>query len=161
MSEENPLHYAGFWRRFGAVILDYILFNSLLFLLIYAVYGGEYVAWLVSAGGQLSYGWLDGVARYLLVPVVIIAFWLRLRATPGKLLMSCAVVDADTQQRLRPGQAVMRYLGYFVSALPLCLGFLWVVFDRRKQGFHDKIANTVVIIEDDSDRLLRHWEGQR
>ncbi len=38
-----------------------------------------------------------------------------------------------------------RYLGYFASTIPLCLGFLWIAFDKRKQGWHDKLAGTVVI----------------
>jgi uncharacterized RDD family membrane protein YckC len=44
---------------------------------------------------------------------------------------------------------VIRLLCYFVSALPFYLGFLWAAFDRRKQGWHDKIAGTVVIQEPD------------
>jgi uncharacterized RDD family membrane protein YckC len=40
---------------------------------------------------------------------------------------------------------VGRYLGYFVSAIPLFLGLIWVGIDGRKQGWHDKLAGTVVI----------------
>ena len=43
------------------------------------------------------------------------------------------------------GQWVIRYLAYYLSALVFFLGFLWVAFDRRKQGWHDKIAGTVVV----------------
>jgi len=43
---------------------------------------------------------------------------------------------------------LLRYLGYYLSMLPLFLGFIWVGIDRRKQGFHDKIAGTVVIRQD-------------
>ena len=42
-------------------------------------------------------------------------------------------------------EAIIRALGYYVSALPFLLGFFWIIWDRRKQGFHDKLANTVVI----------------
>jgi uncharacterized RDD family membrane protein YckC len=38
-----------------------------------------------------------------------------------------------------------RFFAYFVSIFPACLGFLWIAFDRRKQGWHDKIAGTVVV----------------
>ena len=54
----------------------------------------------------------------------------------------------------------MRYLSYIVSLLPLCLGFLWVARDARKQGFHDKIAKTVVLYkagieaDDEADKSL-------
>jgi uncharacterized RDD family membrane protein YckC len=55
------------------------------------------------------------------------------------------VVDARTGQAITTGKAIGRYLGYYVSALPLLLGFIWVGIDKRKQGFHDKLAGTVVI----------------
>jgi uncharacterized RDD family membrane protein YckC len=44
---------------------------------------------------------------------------------------------------------ILRFLGYFVSAFPLYLGFLWAALDRRKQGWHDKIARTIVIHSED------------
>jgi len=40
-----------------------------------------------------------------------------------------------------------RYFGYFLASIPLGLGLLWVAFDKRKQGWHDKLAGTVVIRE--------------
>ena len=43
------------------------------------------------------------------------------------------------------GQLIGRYLGYYVSMIPLCLGLIWVAFDARKQGWHDKLAGTVVV----------------
>ena len=63
------------------------------------------------------------------------------------MLLRLRVVDARTGEPLPLGQCVLRYIGYFVSALPLCLGFLWVAFDARKQGWHDKIGGSVVIVE--------------
>ena len=47
--------------------------------------------------------------------------------------------------------AFLRWIGYMLSSLPLNLGFLWVAFDARKQGFHDKLAGTVVILEYDQE----------
>jgi uncharacterized RDD family membrane protein YckC len=43
------------------------------------------------------------------------------------------------------GRAIARYAGYLVSIIPLFLGFIWIAFDARKQGWHDKIADTVVV----------------
>ncbi len=42
---------------------------------------------------------------------------------------------------------MLRYLGYYISMLPLFLGIFWVGWDKRKQGWHDKIAGTLVIKE--------------
>lgn len=67
------------------------------------------------------------------------------QATPGKMAISARIVDAGTGGPPSTAQLVVRYLGYFVSTIPLCLGLLWVAFDPRKQGWHDKLARTVVV----------------
>jgi uncharacterized RDD family membrane protein YckC len=43
------------------------------------------------------------------------------------------------------GQCIGRYFAYFLSFLGLCLGFMWVGWDERKQGWHDKLAGTLVV----------------
>jgi uncharacterized RDD family membrane protein YckC len=68
-----------------------------------------------------------------------------IQATPGKMAITAKVVDAATGERASMAQLIMRYFAYFISSLPLGLGFIWVAFDKRKQGWHDKIAGTVVI----------------
>lgn len=55
------------------------------------------------------------------------------------------IVDANTGEKPSPAQFVGRYLAYYVSMLPLFLGIIWVGIDKRKQGWHDKLAGTVVI----------------
>lgn len=54
-------------------------------------------------------------------------------------------------------QAAIRYFAYLVSILPLGLGFLWIIWDKRRQGFHDLIARTVVLYApaDESEKSLR------
>ena len=62
------------------------------------------------------------------------------------MLFKSVIVDANTLSAPSTSQNIIRYLGYFISFLPLGLGFLWIAFDKRKQGWHDKLAGTVVII---------------
>ena len=76
---------------------------------------------------------------------VVVLFWVYRMATPGKMIIDAVIVDAQTFAKPRTRQYVGRYLAYFVSTLPLCLGFLWIAFDGRKQGWHDKLAGTVVV----------------
>jgi uncharacterized RDD family membrane protein YckC len=129
--------YAGFWRRVGASLIDTVIYS----LLIGLVLGPSFVnAQLFS---------LPGMLNTLLALVLTVVLWVRFLGTPGKLLLGCQVVDADTLQPMSVKQSVIRYLGYFVSILPLGLGLLWVARDARKQGFHDKIANTVVVLNAD------------
>jgi len=85
----------------------------------------------------------------LAVGVAIVSFWRYFGATPGKLAVGVKIVDARTGGAPPTGRLVVRLLCYLVSALPLYLGFLWIALDRRKQGWHDKIAGTVVVQETD------------
>jgi hypothetical protein len=47
------------------------------------------------------------------------------------------------------GRALLRYFGFILSALVLSIGFLWIAFDKKRQGWHDKIARTYVAVSDD------------
>ena len=140
--------YAGFWRRAAAALLDSLMFMVLFFV----VLGPAYV--------NASFWSLEGLVENALSLIITVAFWVKLYATPGKLLMGCYVVDADSVQPLKLDQAILRYLGYYVSLLTFGLGFLWIAWDKRKQGFHDKIANTVVVynadlqVDDESQKSL-------
>ncbi|MBN8737509.1 MAG: RDD family protein [Xanthomonadales bacterium] len=136
----DGLEYAGFWVRLGAVLIDTILLLFVTMPLLIWVYGWSYVSddRLIHGPAEI---WISWVAP----AVATVLFWRFWQATPGKAMLSLRVVDADTGKTLSVGQAAARYLCYILSMLPLGLGFIWVAFDRRKQGWHDKIAQTVVV----------------
>jgi uncharacterized RDD family membrane protein YckC len=60
--------------------------------------------------------------------------------------MGLRVVTIDGKP-LTFGRAVVRMFGYFISTVPLYLGFAWVLIDNRRQGWHDKLARTCVIYD--------------
>lgn len=64
--------------------------------------------------------------------------------TPGKMILGLMVVQT-TGEKMTLGIAFLRWVGYILSSLFLYLGFIWIAFDGKKQGWHDKIAGTVVI----------------
>jgi uncharacterized RDD family membrane protein YckC len=80
------------------------------------------------------------------IAVVIVIFWVSKGGTPGKTLLGMQIVDAKTLQKPTLSQSIIRYLGYFLSVIPCLLGFIWIYYDKRGQGFHDKLAKTVVIM---------------
>lgn len=59
--------------------------------------------------------------------------------------MGAKIVDATTGKEPTTKQFLIRYAGYFFGGIPLGVGIFWVAFDRKKQGWHDKMATTVVI----------------
>ena len=138
--------YVGFWKRFVATLIDTCILLLIIAPLLLAIYGRDYLA-LAQQGGFA--GFWDFMIQVVLPAIAVIAFWKYRGATPGKMAISARIVDATTGQAPSTGKLVVRYFAYLVSILPLGLGFLWVAIDRRKQGFHDKIANTVVVNDDD------------
>lgn len=138
----NDLEYAGFWIRVGASLIDSILLMIIIIPLISLVYGESY--WMSE---NFFHGFWDLILNYLFPAVAVILFWIYRSATPGKMAFRLKIVDAQTGGAVSSGRLIGRYLGYYVSMIPLFLGLIWVGIDRRKQGWHDKLAGTLVIRE--------------
>lgn len=138
--ENDELEYVGFWPRVGATLID-----TLLLLLICA----PLATWIYGTGYWTSTAPIQGPADFLInwvfPAIAVVLFWVHRQATPGKMAIHARILDARTGQSAGTGQLIGRYLGYYLSALPLGLGLLWVAFDARKQGWHDKLASTVVV----------------
>jgi uncharacterized RDD family membrane protein YckC len=141
------LEYVGFWPRVLATVVDTLVLS-----LVLAPFADHLVNINIEAIdpanppstshllGQLFDPWSFGITA-----LGVLLFWLARQATPGKMLISARIVDAKTGGKPSSLQLLLRYLGYYVSMLGLGLGFVWVAFDPRKQAWHDKMANTVVV----------------
>jgi len=138
--EPGELEYVGFWPRVWATLIDTVLALLVTAPLLTSIYGRQY--W---SAGQLLQGPMDVLINAVLPAVAIVLFWIYRQATPGKMAISARIVDAETGGPPTSKQLVGRYFAYYVSTIPLMLGFLWVAFDPRKQGWHDKLAGTVVV----------------
>ena len=134
--------YAGFWIRVGASIIDTILIMLVIWPLLTLIYGDDY-----NYSDSLVKGVWDVLISYIFPALVVIVFWMYRSATPGKMLLKIKIIDEKTGEKLSKGQSVGRYVAYYVSMLPVMLGFIWVAFDKKKQGWHDKLAGTVCIID--------------
>ena len=130
------VRFVGFWARLAAGLLDLILVMFVVTPVTVYVFGDGWT----DARGVLGF-----VVNWVPLGAAIIAFWVTKGATPGKMAISAVVVDAQTHLPVDFWQALTRYVGYFVSTIPLFAGLAWVAFDARKQGWHDKMARTVVI----------------
>lgn len=135
------VEYAGFWIRFWATVVDTLVLALVLAPVAVVLFDGQ---WSWSAGYVEVQGWRAFLLNYVIPAALVLLFWTKFQATPGKMLFKLRIVDARTGGKTSLKQDVVRYLGYFLSAIFLGLGFLWIGFDRRKQGWHDKLAGTVV-----------------
>lgn len=137
MNEE--VKYAGFWSRFLATIIDTVWLYGIIYTILWFLLGSKLF------DPEASYSVTQFTFEWLIPLIVVMVFWIIKSATPGKILLNMRIVDAETHEKVSGGRLFVRYIAYFVSMIPLCLGFLWVAWDKKKQGWHDKIAKTVLV----------------
>jgi len=137
---EIELEYAGFWVRTGAFVIDSILLGLIMAPLLLYIYGWQYFFAKSPIAGPA-----DFLITWIFPAVATVLFWINKQATPGKMAFSARIVDAISGEAASTGQMIGRYFAYLISFIPLGLGFFWIAIDRRKQGWHDKLAGTVVV----------------
>lgn len=154
-SHAHTRTHAGFISRAIAFVLDIVvmsvavlaavaLLQALLgFFTLYGLIGQRVVQSSPFRDIVVVVTALIGVGVAIGYPVF---FWVLLGQTPGKLLMGVRIARTNGQ-RLTIGRALLRYLGYWLSAIPLGLGFFWVLVDDQRQCWHDKLADTYVIYD--------------
>jgi uncharacterized RDD family membrane protein YckC len=147
--------YAGFWRRLGAWLLDIVLAWSA-FVCVLLVWSG------VTGHAQ---PW-DRPATPAVISATALGFFILGRCldawvlgTPGKHLMGCLVIDARSGCSMSCRQSLWRGLAMLLAALPAGLGIFLIGWNRRRQGLHDRLASTVVILQDESRLSLAELVG--
>jgi len=148
--------YAGFWIRVVARLVDSLILGipfSILFI-VFATAAGVFAGNTNSENqnGQSAVAVLFGgafVLVYLLALVVTFGYWIyfwgKTGETLGMRLLRLRIIDANTGTPIGYGRATIRLLMSFVNTWACYLGWIWVAFDPRKQGWHDKVANSVVV----------------
>ncbi|MCJ7764830.1 MAG: RDD family protein [Thiovulaceae bacterium] len=157
----SDIRHAGFWIRFLATLIDTALLIVPIGSIIYLLSGGGWLDFsqlsqsisLASDNEMLAS--LQAMPKAsmkweslfeLLIAGVTLFFWKRWAgATPGKKLLGIHVVDAKGYKEMTNKQAIIRYVGYIVSTIPLAIGFIMVGFRKDRRALHDLLAETVVI----------------
>ena len=119
--------YAGFWRRFVAIVIDGIILG-MAFTLINRITGLS-TYWLNLTGGLFYFALMES-SPY--------------QATLGKMALGIKVTDY-AGRRISFARAVGRYLGKIISSIILGIGYLLAGFSAKKQALHDMIAGTLVV----------------
>jgi uncharacterized RDD family membrane protein YckC len=152
--------YGGLFIRFAAYLIDSFIIGLPMGILLFVLAITGVVASPASPSaappppGGTSYGafYLNPPALFLFWLFVLIVaagyyayFWGTSGSTLGMRLFRLRVADANTGRPIGIGRAIVRYVGFIVAGLPCWIGLLWAAFDSRAQGWHDKIASTVVL----------------
>ena len=133
---------SGFWRRAGAALIDGILLAIPVNILA-ALFGVDTFGY--TGADAPSYQALSTLAGWAYGTYFEGA---GAGQTVGKKVLNIRVIDFRTGGALGYSKAFVRQLVKVVSAIPCALGYLWMLWDREKQTWHDKVATTVVVPTD-------------
>jgi uncharacterized RDD family membrane protein YckC len=118
------MNYAGFWKRFMAMMLDFAILILPMFALNVAIpYAGSVIL------AVLYYPIFESSP---------------LQATPGKYWMGLKVLSENGQTLTFP-RALARFFLKYVSSVLLMMGYLIQLFTAKRQTLHDLISNAVVV----------------
>lgn len=150
VKESYTVDYAGFWWRLCAIFID----GAILWSINYLMNGLWNLATDLPWGGiteeMIETGmtaplWVLRFIVFFAVQVgYFVCFWAWRGQTPGKWIMRLKITRFDGS-KIGWGSALLRYCGYIISFVSLLIGFFWIGVDNRRQGFHDKIAETFVV----------------
>ncbi len=148
--------YASFWQRVGAYVIDALVIGIPTNIISQLTLSGsqpQVTQTTDHATGQVTLHWHgDWTALLVLLALSSVASWLYMalmlssakQATLGKMALGLIVTD-EAGERIGFGRATGRYLSTWIVALTIGIGYLMVIWTRRKQGLHDKIAGTLVV----------------
>ena len=142
MEEEKKeaFEYVSLLARLIAALIDFVVLLLATVSVLYAIHGEGYFRLDI-----LKRGPIDFLNSVVVPSLVILLFWILCSTTPGKMMIAAKIVDAKTGGKPTIRQFLVRYIGWFVSALFLGIGFLRIPFSPLKQGWHDEFAGTVVV----------------
>lgn len=133
---------AGFWRRLVAFLVDYVV--------LYVGVAMLFLASLLAIEGpsDAALAWLNWLSWLLLLiyPAYYVALEGSTRGqTLGKRALGIRVVGRESGTSIGYWAATGRFFARIISALPLFLGYFWMLWDAEKQTWHDKLAGSVVV----------------
>lgn len=131
---------AGFGRRLVAYLIDSVLI-AVVYLIGFVI--NDALGYVLSIVGGLAYlTYFEGSDS---------------GQTIGKKALGIRVIDFQTGGSIGYGRAFVRWLGRIISGIPCALGYLWMLWDKEKQTWHDKLATSVVVPE--SAYPVSKWPG--
>lgn len=138
---ESSMIKAGASTRFGSYVIDLIILGGIGFItglffalgetLVFQSEIGDFGVFLISGFINLSY----------------YTYFFGRGQTPGMKSMKIKLLKTDGTQNIGYFKGFLRWVGMLISALAIYLGFLWIFIDENSQGWHDKIADTIVVLD--------------
>ena len=127
-------------KRLGAYVLDVVIPFAAIFIMIGVAGAGA----ASGSSGGLGLGFFSAFAMLIAYAVWALMLFAK-GTTPGKNILGMRVVKENGETAGFGTMLVREWIGKLISGMLLSLGFLWILFDRDRQGWHDKLASTFVV----------------
>jgi uncharacterized RDD family membrane protein YckC len=121
---------AGFWIRLLAALIDGVILGAVQFGVVRGLGAARFAIPISVVVGMAYFTLLEGSAR---------------GQTLGKMAVGIRVISYADGGPIGYGRAFIRYVGRILSGAVILLGYLWMLWDRERQTWHDKLANAVVV----------------
>ncbi|HII06220.1 MAG TPA: RDD family protein [Methanotrichaceae archaeon] len=137
------LDLAGAGSRLASYLIDAIVLNI--------IYIALLIVFRVPTEKEVIYG--DGFTTTLYTVYILIAvagigyftYFFGKGQTPGMKLVEIKLIRADGIHPIGYKKGFFRWVGMEISGMVFLLGYIWILIDKKKQGWHDKIAGTYVV----------------
>jgi uncharacterized RDD family membrane protein YckC len=155
-AREQRVRPAGFITRLIAFLVDIVILSLTVTLVVFFIqqiitfFGIDTLLnkWNITTSTS---DYLPTILRYLAIILTYLFsilyfsfFWFLTGYTPGKNLLGLKVIRTNGK-KLTFWRCLLRAFCYYLSGLVFFLGFIWIILDRNRQGWHDKIVGTLVI----------------
>ena len=140
------MNYAGFWKRFGAILIDTIIIIPISFIIGFAI------GFALIVAGMDPESLAEPSIQFIFNIIGVIIAWIyyalmecsRMQGTIGKMALGIKVTDLEGNQ-ISFAKATGRHFGKIISSVILGVGYIMVAFTERKQGLHDMMAGCLVV----------------
>ena len=134
---------AGVGQRLASYLVDAVVLSIIYLTLVFlsGVPAGEEI----MGGGNFSTSFS---AVYVLMAAIGIGYYTYFFGkgqTPGMKLVEIKLIRTDGVEPVGYGKGLLRWVGMEISGMALLLGYIWILVDKKRQGWHDKIAGTYVV----------------
>jgi uncharacterized RDD family membrane protein YckC len=149
--------YAGGATRLLAIGFDALVLSGILLLIAAVLTALLNAVFSLDGNGDAATIAFGVAAWWLAAGIYLGLFWILAERTPGMTFFALRI-STESGGRVMPRQDIRRLIGFALALIPFGLGFLGILTNERRRGWHDRFAGTVVLYADpELDSDLPGW----
>ena len=141
--DKADLDVAGVGQRLASYLVDVVVLSVIYIALIFLF--GVQIEDEATAGGDFSTAFYVVYILMAAIGIGYFTYFFGNGQTPGMKLVEIKLIRADGVEPVGYKKGFFRWVGMEISGMVFLLGYIWILIDKKRQGWHDKIAGTYVV----------------